>query len=131
MLLARSGAAKDAELLVLRDEVAVLRRGNPRPRLDWAGRAVLAALVRLLPAAVNSQSSGTPQGTGSYTRVIPVGALSTPALPQVQRHRSRPSMWEPAGPEACRQGWNSVEPPGLIPSRSTDTLHPPHQRLGG
>jgi hypothetical protein len=48
-LLARSDAAKDVEILVLRDEVAMLRRNNPRPKTSGLDRAVLSALSRLLP----------------------------------------------------------------------------------
>ena len=61
VLLGRSQASKDAEIAMLRHEVAVLRRQVARAKPDWADRAVLAALARLLPAVLRTYRLVTPK----------------------------------------------------------------------
>ena len=60
LLLGRTTSTKDVELVVLRHEVAVLRRTNPKPRLDWADRAIFAALIRRLPTRLRDHRLVTP-----------------------------------------------------------------------
>jgi putative transposase len=57
----RSTFAKDVELVVLRHQLAVLRRQQPRPAVRAADRALLAALVRLLPSPQRRGLIVTPQ----------------------------------------------------------------------
>lgn len=70
-LSARSQASKNAEILVLRQEAAVLRRTNPKPRLASTDRTVFAALSELLPKTLRGHRIVTPgtllrwRGTGS------------------------------------------------------------------
>ena len=59
-LVARSRASLHAELLVLRHENQVLRRANPKPKLDWSDRFVLAGLIRKLPALLRRYRLVTP-----------------------------------------------------------------------
>jgi len=60
VLLGRAQASKDAEIMILRHETAVLRRQAAQPEPDWAGRSILAALARHLPAALRARRLVTP-----------------------------------------------------------------------
>ena len=60
VLLGRGQASKDAEIMVLRHEVAVMRRQVTRPKPDWADRAILAALVQLLSSGLRAHRLVTP-----------------------------------------------------------------------
>src|SRR5262249_11513514 len=89
VLLGRSQASKDAEIMVLRHEVMVLRRQVARPRPGWADRAILAALAalaRLLPAARRGSRLVTP---GNAAGLAPLSDYSHVGLPK--------SVWPPGG----------------------------------
>ena len=80
-LSARSSASKKAEILILRHEVAVLRRGNPKPRIDWADRALFAALARILPKALLAHQIVTPGTLLRWHRRIATKKWTQPKAP--------------------------------------------------
>jgi transposase InsO family protein len=91
VLLARSQAAKDAEILVLRHELAVLRRQVSRPKLSWADRAVIAALVRRIPRTRRARMLVAPETVLRWHRWLVTRRWTT----STSRRLGRPPV--PAG----------------------------------
>jgi len=95
----RPASSKDIELIVLRQEAAVLRRTKPRARLDWADRAVFVALVQRLPRALRRHRPGV--CLSAERRAVEV---AQEALPRSSEDSARQRLIESA-------------PPGAVPER--------------
>src|SRR3954453_17753641 len=103
VLLTRSDSANQVEILVLRHQLAVLRRSTPRPRMRGAARAFLAALVRLLPRRRRLGLLVTPSTVLRWHRRLvaprpPSRTGTTAAGPSHTSATSQPSGPMPAGP---------------------------------
>ena len=89
--LARGDAANDLEILVLRHQLSVLGRQTPRPRLQPADRALLAAVSRVLPRSPWSCFLVQPETPLGWHRRLVAGAWTSPHRGQDAHHSTKTS----------------------------------------
>ena len=104
VLLGRSQASKDAEIMILRHEIAVLRRQVARPTPDWPDRAILAALARHLPAVLRARRLVTPGTLLAWHRRLITANGHTRTGPAGRAPARTSATW------CC--GWHGRTPPG-------------------
>ena len=111
VLLARSDAAKHAEILTLRHEVAVLRRTNTRPTLTWPDRAVLSALSRLLPAPLRQVRLVSPRTLLHWHHQLVARRWTYPTDPQADHppHRRSRALVLRMARENPRWGYRRIQ----------------------
>ena len=106
VLLGGGEASKDAEIMVLRHEVAVLRRQVTRPKPDWADRAILAALARLLPSVLRAYRLVTPGTPLSWHHQLPYP--NRPGRRTARTPRPRVAGRKPSGGTAVHASYGSA-----------------------
>jgi hypothetical protein len=145
--LARGDAAKDLELLVLHHQLAVLHRQTPRPKLEPADRALLAAVSRVLPRSRWSCFFVRPETLVRWHRRLVAGAWTYPRRgpgrppldEEVQQLIVRLARENPrwaisaSGEKSCASGCRSRHPRSERPSAVMDSTpsRVAQPRLGG
>jgi len=105
----RSDGFKELEIVVLRHELAILRRGRLRPRMTWTDRVLLAAASRLLPRSRWPSLIVTPQTLLAWHRRLVARRWTYPSRrpgrppldPQLRELVLRMARWRPSGSGAC------------------------------
>jgi hypothetical protein len=127
-LLTRSDAAKTAEILLLRHEIAILRRQIKQPRRSWADRALIAVLAGLLPKRRRLYLFVTPATLQRWHRALVKRSWTRP-----HRRQGRPSIRVRFVDWSSR--WPGTTRPGDIGASTANSLgwatrSPEHSGLG-